>query len=334
MTIISAPPATRPVRRGRRALISVLLWLLVLPGAGWAVLRLGGWERGLAVQLFAFTPYAAAWTLLPALLALALRRWLTAAVAVGAVALFAVLVLPRAFADHDRGPTTGVALHVLTANMEFGGADPATIVGLVRDNDVSVLALQEFTPRAVSQLKAAGLGDLLPYSSLGDEPGASGSGLYSRYPITGAGVRRNGGGFNQAYGTIKPPGATAIAVESVHPLAPSDLSFLGGWRTDLAREPHTGPGGTPQILLGDFNSTLDHEPLRALISHGYRDAADADGKGLVGTWGAYGEPKLPPVTIDHVLVDKRIGVAHVSVHGLPNSDHRAVLANLWLPTGS
>jgi endonuclease/exonuclease/phosphatase family metal-dependent hydrolase len=330
MTITSSPPATRPGRR-RRALASVFLWLLVLPGTVWAVVRLGGWERGAAVQLFAFTPYAAAWSLLPALLALALRRWLTAAVAALAVALFAGTVLPRAIADHDRGPTTGVALHVLTANMEFGSADPAMIVGLVRDNDVAVLALQEFTPRAVGRLKAAGLDALLPYSSLGAERGASGSGLYSRYPITGAGVRRNAGGFQQAYGTIKPPGAAAVAVESVHPLAPSDPSMLGGWRKDLANEPHTGPDGTPQILLGDFNSTLDHQPLRELISNGYRDAADTDGKGLVGTWGPYGGHPLPPVTIDHVLVDKRIGVRHVSVHRLSDTDHRAVLADLWLP---
>ena len=330
MTITSSPPLTKPVRR-RRVVVSVLLWLLVLPGLAWAVVRLTGQERGPLIMLFAFTPYAAAWSLLPALLALALRRWLTAAVAVIAVAIFAVAVLPRAIPDRDRGPSTGVAVHVLTANMEFGGADPGVIVGLVRDHDVSVLALQEFTPRAVQRLKDAGLTQLLPYSSLGDEAGASGSGLYSRFPLTGADVRRNGGGFNQAYATIKPPGAIAINVESVHPLAPSDPSMFAGWRKDLAAEPGTGPAGTPQILLGDFNSTLDHEPLRTLISRGYRDAADADGQGLVGTWGPYEGHPLPPVTIDHVLVDKRIGVADVSVHGVPHTDHRAVLADLWLP---
>jgi endonuclease/exonuclease/phosphatase family metal-dependent hydrolase len=311
--------------------ISVLLWLLVLPGTAWAIIRLGGWERGPLVQAFAFTPYVAAWTVLPVLLALALRRWLTAAVAVVTVALFAVLVLPRAFVDHDRGPSTGIALHVMTANMEFGGADPAVIVGLVRDNDIAVLALQEFTPQAVTRLQAAGLDKLLPYSALGDELGASGSGLYSRYPITGGGVRRNAGGMNQAYGTIRPAGAGAINVMSVHPLAPVDAPSERGWRTDLAAEPGTGPRGTPQILLGDFNSTLDHAPLRKLISRGYRDAADADGKGLIGTWGAYTRRKLPPVIIDHVLADKRIGIGPVSVHGLPDSDHRSVIADLWLP---
>jgi endonuclease/exonuclease/phosphatase family metal-dependent hydrolase len=37
------------------------------------------------------------------------------------------------------------------------------------------------------------------------------------------------------------------------------------------------------------------------------------------------------VTIDHVLVDRRIGVRDVQVHGLPRSDHRAVLASLTVP---
>ena len=35
----------------------------------------------------------------------------------------------------------GVPLTVMTSNMRFGGADPRTIVGLVRENDVAVLAV-------------------------------------------------------------------------------------------------------------------------------------------------------------------------------------------------
>jgi endonuclease/exonuclease/phosphatase family metal-dependent hydrolase len=37
------------------------------------------------------------------------------------------------------------------------------------------------------------------------------------------------------------------------------------------------------------------------------------------------------VTIDHVLVDRRIRVDAASVHDQPRSDHRAVLAVLTLP---
>jgi endonuclease/exonuclease/phosphatase (EEP) superfamily protein YafD len=317
----------------RRVTATILLWLLVLPAAVWAVLRVGGWERGIAVQLFAFTPYVAAWSLLPLLVTLLTRRWPAAVVAgVVAVALIAC-VLPRALPVGDRGPTSGVALRVLSSNMLHGDADPATIVRLVRDTDVAVLALQEFTGAGQAALKAAGLEELLPYSSVGletDPFGTTGSALYSRFPLAGAGVARNGGGFQQAYGTIQPPGAAPVLVESAHPSAPYAVSALGSWRSDLADEPASGE--IPRILLGDFNSTLDHKALRTLVARGYRDAAEADGKGLVPTWGPYHGRPIPPVTIDHVLVDRRIGVAHVSVHGVPKSDHRAVLAELWVPS--
>jgi len=329
MTITSSRPAA-VARPAKRLAVTVLVWLIVLPGTAWAVTRFFGWERGLLVQLFAFTPYVAAAVWLPALIALFSRRWLAAAVAVVAAAILAVCVIPRAVVN-NRGPAAGTELHVLTSNVLAGGADPATVVGLVRGHDVSVLAMQEFTPGIQARLTEAGLDALLPYSSLAPEVGTTGSAVYSRFPITEPGARRNGGGFQQAYGTVQPTGAGPLTIESAHPAAPYSIGALGDWRRDLAQQRPAEPNGTPRILLGDFNATLDHKVLRELISHGYRDAADADGAGLVGTWGPYSGNALPPVTIDHVLVDDRIGVRDVQVHRVPRSDHRSVLASLVVP---
>jgi endonuclease/exonuclease/phosphatase family metal-dependent hydrolase len=319
-------------RRTGRTAVTVLIWVLTVPGLLWAILRLTGWERGNFVQLLAFTPYVAAWSLLPLIFALIARRWTAVAVAVVAVAIFAGTVLPRALPGR-RGPSTGVTLHVMTSNMLFGGADPAAIVGLVRDHQVDVLALQEFTPEAEAALARAGLGELLPYSSLDPLPNSpGGSAVYSRFPISETGARPNKGSFKQAYGVIKPPGATAVLVESAHPLAPSSVANNGLWRDDLAAEPPADPQGTPRILLGDFNSTLDHSALRKLIARGgYRDAADATGQGLTTTWPYYEHPGIPPVTIDHILLDKRIGVRTLSVHRVARTDHRAVVAELTVP---
>jgi endonuclease/exonuclease/phosphatase (EEP) superfamily protein YafD len=324
MTITSTPPEVRPARRVVRA---VLLALLVLPGLVWALLRLLGAERGYVVQLFAFTPYVAAWAWIPVILALLARTWLVATVAAVAAVLLAACVLPRALPDADRGPSDGAPLTVMTINMYIGQADPAAMVALVREHDVAVLAVQEFTTAAGSGLTAAGLDALLPYHALaGDDAlGTTGSGLYSRYPISGSGSERGAGGNLQAYATIHPPGAAALSVESAHPLAPYAKSVLGLWKEDLDREPGKS------ILLGDFNSTLDHAPVRDLIRRGYRDAADATGKGLLATWGPVAGRPIPPVTLDHVLVDKRIGVRAVSVEPVRLSDHRAVLAELSVP---
>ena len=328
MTITSTPPEIRPARRIARA---VLLWLLVVSGLGWAAVRLLGLEWGPVVQLFAFTPYAAVGAWIPVMVALGVRRRLIAAVAAVAAVVLAMCVLPRAVPDAGRGPESGVRLIVMTLNLFAGATDARALVDLVRANDVAALAVQELTPAAASGLGAAGLGTLLPYHALADEPGTTGSGLYSRYPISSPGSQRGAGGNLQAYATVRAPRAGPLRIESAHPLAPYAVSALAAWETDLAAEPPADPRGTPRILLGDFNATLDHAPLRELVARGYRDAADAAGKGLTGTWGPYRGRALLPVTIDHVLVDKRIGVRDVEVHDVAGSDHRAIVATLTVP---
>jgi endonuclease/exonuclease/phosphatase (EEP) superfamily protein YafD len=324
------------VRPGRRVARTILLAIVTAPALIWAVVRLFGWERGYLVAAIAFTPYVAAWSVIPLVIALWARKWLIGTAAAVAFVILAVCVVPRAVPDADRGPSTGLPMTVMTINMYVGGADPASVVRLVRDNNVAVLAVQEFSPHAKDGLTAAGLDQMLPFHALADEVGTTGSGLYSRFPMTGQGSRRGNGGTLQpgnlqAFATIHPPGATALNVQSAHPLAPYALAALGDWRTDLEHEPRADTHGTPQILLGDFNSTLDHKLVRDLIGTGYRDAADATGKGLSPTWGPFGG-KIPLVTLDHVLVDKRIGVHEVHVHAVTGSDHRALIASLTVPT--
>jgi endonuclease/exonuclease/phosphatase (EEP) superfamily protein YafD len=329
MTITDAPPVARPARR-RRVVWTVLIWLSLVPAAIWLLARTSGWQAGLWVQFLAFTPYVAAATLIPAIVALITRRWVTAAVGVLIAFGFGAAVVPRLITDGDRGPSTGVELRVMTSNVLFGGADAFEIVRLVRENRVDVLALQEFTEGSQAALKAAGLEAILPFQQLAPEPGASGSGLYSRYDFAEQAAKRNDGGFQQAHASVQVPGAGTIYVESVHPLAPSHPDTISGWSADL-RDLVPAEGGLPKILAGDFNATLDHKQLRDVIATGYRDAADAVGKGWIATWGPYDSDPIPPVTIDHVLVDERIGVKDVQVHDVRDSDHRAVIAWVTVP---
>jgi endonuclease/exonuclease/phosphatase family metal-dependent hydrolase len=333
----------------------VVLWVSLLPFAGWAAVRLLGAERGAPLmQLMSFTPYAAGATLVPFAAALLTRRWWQAAAAGALVAVLAGCVLPRAvtgpptpsgssgsagpqWADAGGAATGGAGrpVRVLTANLLFGQADPATLLGIVREHQVDVLAVQELTGSAAAALDAAGLLALLPHRSLYPAPGGGGSGLFSRYPLRDVGVRRMPAGHLQAYGTLAVPGARPVLLESVHPCAPSDVRSTDQWSREIALQPRATPSGPVRVLLGDFNSTLDHSGLRRLISSGYTDAASAAGAGLRPTWspGLFGgfSQLVPPVAIDHVLVDRRVGVRAVAVHPLPGSDHRAVFADLAFP---
>ncbi|HEX8632460.1 MAG TPA: endonuclease/exonuclease/phosphatase family protein [Catenuloplanes sp.] len=330
MTVDTAAAPRNVGRAGRTP--AALCWLAVLPAALWAVVRVFGVDHGPLVQLLAFTPYVAAWALVPAVLAVALRQWRPAAVAVLAAVALIGCVAPRAVGGPE-APAGGPPLRVLTANLLVGGADAAALVTLVREHRVDLLAVQEFTAAAGTALQSAGLTGLLPHRQLNPEDGTTGSGLYSRLPLRDGGVRRNGGGFTQAYATVEVPGGPAVLVESVHPLAPYAVSVLDDWRADLDAQPRATAGGPVRLLLGDFNATLDHAPLRRLIASGYVDAADTVGAGLTGTWGPYDGDLIPPVTIDHVLVDRRVTVQQVRVFPLAGSDHRPVLAALTLPAG-
>ena len=321
-----------PAAAGNRRRREWLVWLLVLPGLLWAVIRFAGWEYGPLVQLLAFTPYVAGWSVVILAVAALCRRWrATMAALLAAVALTA-MVLPRAVPD---GATTdadaGVRVRVATANLLAGQAELPVLLDLLRQERVDVLAMQEFTPDAEAELDRLGIAELLPYRRADAEVGTTGSALYARWPVTDAGMRRNVGGFAQSYGTVQVPTAGPVLVESAHPMAPFALYTLPMWRADLAAQPQPDPDRPPRVLAGDFNSTLDHAALRRLIATGYVDAAAATGKGLVGTWGPYDGSPIPPVTLDRVLVDERIGVESVVVRTVPGSDHRMVVAGLVLP---
>lgn len=331
---------TTPFSRIRRWTYRLALAI----GPLWAFTRIAGLETNVlaytpATQLLAFTPYAAALSLVPLAVTAVRRERPAAAVALIATVVLGTCVVPRAAGD---GPVPaarpgGPTLRVLTANLSLGEAEASAVVALVRAHHADVLLVQEFTPATEAAFDRAGIADLLPYRVNQPSELAAGSALFSRLPLQDSGYRKNWGGFYQVHATVTPPGGPPVLLESVHTCSPFSLGQLHCWRTDVAREPHAddAPPGTLRVLAGDFNATLDHSPLRTLIAHGYRDAAEAVGAGLTGTWGPYGRhPFIPPVALDHVLAATPIGVESVSVYGVPHTDHRAVLAALTLPPGT
>ena len=300
--------------------------------AAWAVVRLFGLERGYPfVPLVAYTPYVAACAVVPLVVAVALRRWVAASVAFAVLTLFAAFVLPRAFSDRGGEPASGKRLRVMTANIELGGADLGELVRLVRRNRIDVLSVQELTPAAANALRREGLHEMLPERVLAPAPRSTGGGLYSRYRLRRLPELKGGSTtFEMPAARMRVPSVGAIELVAVHPNPPVDGDATAQWRSDLRALPRADPGGTLRVLPGDFNATLDHDELREILDSGYVDAADRAGKGLIPTWPT-GRRIPPPVTIDHVLADQRIGVGDVSIHSLEGSDHRPVSAELALP---
>ncbi|HEV2727246.1 MAG TPA: endonuclease/exonuclease/phosphatase family protein [Solirubrobacterales bacterium] len=277
----------------------------------------------------AFTPYAAVAALLVAGVAVALRNWAAAAVAGLATLCLALAVLPRAVGDGTVAADGRETFTVLSANIHHGTGEAEALVELVERYHPDLLAIQELTPSFARELRRAGIEGMLPNAILETRRNVSGAGLYSRLPM-----RKLAGdqafAFRQPRAILRLPDGRRVRVVDVHPYPPQRQA-VDEWGEALESLPSTGPG-VPWVLVGDFNATLDHSQLRDLLDRGYRDAGEVAGEGLEPTWPAEEwASRLPGVTIDHVLADRRLGVVDYEVEELPGSDHRPLRVELALP---
>ena len=309
-----------PTRSARGRARTVVALALALPWLVWLAFRGLGLDRDHPfVALMSLTPYVAATSPLPVLVALLLRRRAVAAVALLPVLGLAALVVPRALGDGDRS-AGGSPFVVLSANLYDGNADPRALLAMARREDVDVLNLHEATTAALEDLDDAGLRKAFPTRFVDDGQSAV---LVRR----GLQARRVGPD-TPATARVRLPGGAAVDVAAPHPVPPISRASVRSWRRDLQALPSAGTGPL-RVLAGDFNATLDHRELRRVLARGYDDAADLTGAGLGPTWPV--ERRRPPVAIDHVLLDERLGVTRFARLDLPGSDHRAVVAELRLP---
>lgn len=305
-----------------------MAWIGAIPVAGWAVVRLFGLDGGYPVEaMMPFTPYVAAAAVAVVVLALALGRRAPAAAAAAAAICLGAAVLPRQFGDETVSAAGHQTLNVLAANVHRGRASPTGLVGLVDELHPDVLTIEEYTPRFGRELAAAGLDSRLAHHVLDAAPSSSGTAIYSRFPLRRLATAAYR--FRMARAEASLPGGRRLRIVAVHPFPPIDPTVTGEWEDVLSTLP-SGGRRTPWLLAGDFNATFDQAPFRDLVGRGYRDAGEAAGKGLEGTFPA--DSLLPPpITIDHILADERFGVVDYEVEPLPDSDHRAIFAELALP---
>jgi endonuclease/exonuclease/phosphatase (EEP) superfamily protein YafD len=321
--------ATTEVKQARSGIATFLLVLCAIAFVAAALVRLLGIDGSrYMIAATSLTPYITVVGLLIGLLALFRKRWVVGLTMTLVGIVLVANVAPRAFSD-ARPNGVGQQVRLMTANLLTGIADAQFIVQEVRKRGIDVLAMQELTPDMVRDLERAGLNQVLPNRVFLDEPGGSGSGLASKFPLT----RRNltpPGTLQQAGALVDLPGKD-IEVVSVHPLPPVVTAGPEAWQRELAGLPSPDSTGAIRVLAGDFNATLDHVGLTRLLNKGYVDAADQVGKGLIHTWPSNSGFWPPPVTIDHVLVDSKVLVDTVDVFDVPGSDHRAVVTQFVVP---
>jgi endonuclease/exonuclease/phosphatase family metal-dependent hydrolase len=315
-----------------RRLLGVLLGFAALVALAWIpVWFAGATDSRLAFALLSLTPVVPVAALVIAVVAGLARFWWIAAAAAVTVVVLALLVVPRGVRDAGAADPAGGGPVVATANLQYGRADAAALVALVREHRVSVLALQELTPDAERRLGEAGLFAELPFRATQARDGALGTGIVARVPLTPVDVGLPPATSAQVSVRADLPGLGPVELLAVHPTAPFQAGEGPRWVREITDVPRPPPGGPARVVLGDFNATLDHRPLRTLLATGYRDAADEVGSGLVPTWPTDTAPLPRFAAIDHALLAGPVAAASVDVRPVPGSDHATLIATLGPP---
>jgi endonuclease/exonuclease/phosphatase (EEP) superfamily protein YafD len=238
--------------------------------------------------------------------------------------LHAGLLLPSYVGGHASGEPD---LTVMTANLRLGQADPGDVKRLALDEDADVVVLEEVTPALIPGL--AGLRTSHPYVAGGAAPGAFGTVVYSRYPLTQVTQLPVSKGAWQMR-VAAPEPFWLVAVHTSQP-----LTAYAAWVADhAALDRAVARLEGPAVLAGDFNATLDHRPMRRLLGAGLIDAArDADA-GWQPTWPVSAwDGRLQPfglglMALDHVLFTADYSAISSSTYVMPRSDHRALVVRL------
>jgi len=296
---------------------------VVLVGvAGLVVVRVTGLDAGSVFALVVVgVPYAVVVTVVVGVVAaVAKARWLTV-FALGLLVVQVVVLVPRFTADGAAIPDGAARLRVATVNSHVGNVDAKALVDFVRSERIDVLAVEELAPQAIPGLDAAGLREVMPYRELRPKDDSS---LYSRFPFTSSGPLPAPTTWPQTTATLTVAGRAVevVAVHTYYPAGDPDR-----WTRDMVALKAVAHENS--VLLGDFNATLDHAPMRDLLSAGLVDAHAELGRGWAPTWPA--DRALPPlVQLDHVLHGHGFAAVAVGERTLPGSDHRLVFAELAL----
>lgn len=312
--------------RGVRIGVTLLAGAATLAGAAGVALYFVGWAVEPLVLAASAAPYLMCGAVLGTAGFAVTRQW----VATGAAALVAVIGFatqaPLYIADGADG--AGVAITAMQANLLFDGADPSALVEQVRARDVALLTVNELTRPAVDALGRAGLDELLPHRYLAPGQTASGTGIWSRYPLSET-VEYDGFVLNQISATSTVPEVGPVSVYAIHPVPP--IYDTGVWADELTRLTaiiERAPTGRPVVVGGDFNATHDHTRFRAMTAGRYADAGAQAGAGRLVTYPT--DKRFPPVVgIDHVLLDGAHATG-VETVDLPGADHRALVARIVL----
>jgi endonuclease/exonuclease/phosphatase (EEP) superfamily protein YafD len=271
----------------------------------------------------------ALWIYLPAYAflsaAVCFRARVLGAVSVLLIATQLAIVVPPSTREEaiPAAARTAPKFRIVTANVRYTNPTPAAIARELLDYDADVIIIQELTPRSWRAVRAAGLLDAYPYHVEEVRTDAGGIALLSRLELRDPTIAHSyAWPFVLARVDV---GGRSISLIGVHIAGPGFFTRHRRHQERIERLlRNTAPS---RVLAGDFNSTPFNAWISQLRDLGLRDAHETRGRAHVTTW-PNGEHVLPPVLVDHVVLDDSLVPLRVREGTGRGSDHRPVIVDV------
>ena len=292
------------------AVVAFMMGVVVTQVAGINGLRIVA-----AVQ--SVTPYLLTLALPIGALALVFRRWPLAIAALVVASAIGAYAWPLLHPDREPAALAGsTPVRVFHANLLFENDDTDGIVRALGSVDADLLAFTEFTRVHSTALLESPLADEYPYRIHLYGARASGSALWSRYPLE----QLADPPIAEERMLVRVDAPTPFVLYVVHTTSPivnaDDLRAEVG---ELAASTLGDDG--PTLMVGDFNAGYWHPIFRDLLDAGWRDAHTALGRGFSNSWPDH-LPLVPPfVRLDHALLNDELTAQAIHDVPIPGSDH-------------
>jgi endonuclease/exonuclease/phosphatase (EEP) superfamily protein YafD len=236
-----------------------------------------------------------------------------------------------------KDPPAAVSVDVVSWNLQFGARTPQQAVATLLDHRADVVALQELTNDAADAMHAdATLRQWYPYQILEPDPGVTGLGILSAFPMDGRQLEADPATLTVQ---VEVDGDRELQLLNAHP-QPATTGFVkfnargrdermgrlrGRIEELLADDP-------PLIVIGDFN-VASSEPAYRDLAAGLRDVHRDVGFGPGWTW----RPErlirfgIGLIRIDYVLTSHELASRATAVDCGQLGDHCILMATVDLP---
>jgi len=311
-----------------------LVVLLLTPALVLTALRVSDPRQSLLIRAQSLAPYA---ILLYALVLVLLagwafrhprQAWVVLLPLIG-LGLHAYWLAPLFTGTTPRPAAGARPWVVMTVNFEATDGIGVPVVEAAQRHHVDVLVLEDVTQESLAAMDRAGLSDLFPHHV--SAPGSRDNGIVVLSQARVGDVVAADSSESTLMATVDTEDGP-VRLLAVHPEQPTRSVT---WRADHDRILAVARSDHPDLIVGDFNATLDQAPMRRLEDEGYRSATELADQGWQPTWPANGAyralhlvPMPPLVQIDHVMLGPGLtatGTTTVHVDGI---DHLGLIATL------